>query len=358
MMQVPARKAPDLGPVKSGQPTFREVCQTAIRVFNLMDQYQTAPYPNAYAVLFAYATGSDEDLVAEINGLLMLKDQLGPYDIEALYHEHLVEDAGTFATQGIGQAIGDEIGTVLEIIEKSLKQSDDFTSSLDTFAEKVPLATSSEGLAGVVSGLLAENRRMAELTRELNQGLASSQGLITRLNEQLEEVQAQATRDPVTGIPNRRAFEKRLEEAAARAAQTNEPFCVVFADIDDFRALNAKCGDEAGDTVLKGFASLLTTCVNPEDMVARYGGDEFAVILPARELMSAYNLLINLKLTFKETGFEIGGGGKAITGVTASFGLVQAEPGAQPRDIIAEASAHLGAAKESGRNRVKARGIA
>jgi len=127
-MNATVRQTSEALPVSAGQRSFREVCQAAIRVFNLMDKYHTAPYPNAYAVLFAYTTGSDEALVAEINNLLLLKDQLSPYDIDSLFQEYLVEDSTTYTTQGIGQAIGNEIGAVLEIIEKGLKQNDAFTS--------------------------------------------------------------------------------------------------------------------------------------------------------------------------------------------------------------------------------------
>ncbi|MEQ9506513.1 MAG: GGDEF domain-containing protein [Hyphomonas sp.] len=351
-----ASQTPNTAPGSLALRSFRDVCQTAIRVFNLMDKHRTAPFPNAYAVLFAYTSGSDEALVADVNSLLMLKDQLSPYDIETLYQEHLSDETSAIETQGIGQAIGNEISTVLEIIEKGLKQNDAFTSSLDTFAGQAPQATTGEGLAAVVDGLLTENRRMADLTRELNHGLSASQGLICQLNTQLEEIQAQASRDPVTDLPNRRAFETRLEEIVSRAAKTNEGFCLVLADIDSFRAFNNAHGMPAGDAVLKRFGSLLAASLSEGDMAARYGGDEFALILPGKELMPAYNLLISIKHALNSAEHVVDAD-KPVTGMTASFGLARAEPGTSFQQILREAGSHLEDAKKTGPNRVRAPGI-
>lgn len=341
----------------NGQRSFREVCQAAVRVFNLMDKYRTAPYPNAYAVLFAYVTGSDEALVAEINDLLQLKDQLSPYDIDSLHQEYLADSSNTYAAQDIGQAIGNEIGTVLEIIENGLKQSDDFTATLDAFADNVPKAGSEDGLAAVVTDLIEENRRMAQLTRELNSGLSKSQSLISVLNLQLEEVQNQTLKDKVTAVANRRTFDRSLEEAAAHAQKSNEGFCVVLAEIDHFESIVESHGSAVGDAVLQGFAKLSSSSLNADDMVARFGAQSFALILKGRDLTSAYNLLIKIKHAYKLSSYADVSSGASVAGVTASFGLARLEPGMSPRDALRQAETYVQSSQAAGGNTVKARGF-
>ncbi|MFN7179876.1 GGDEF domain-containing protein [Hyphomonas sp.] len=345
-------------PKYAAQRSFREVCQAAIRVFNLMDKYHTAPFPNAYAVWFAYTTGSNEALIADINGLVALKDQLSPYDIDSLFQEYLAGDESSFVTHNISEAIGNEISSVLEIIESGLKQNDAFTSTLDAFAEKVPDVSSEEGLAAVVSSLLEENRRMAATTRALTDGLARSQTLIGVLNQQLEEVQAQAMRDPVTSVANRRAFDKHLADTASRAEKLNTGFCVALADITNFSGLIEIYGQDAADSLLGMVATQMAAGLNEGDMVARYGGEMFAFILPETELMPAYNTMVKIKHALAGLEYTLSDTGEVISGVLASFGLARAEPGTTADEIIALADSCLQEARQSGRSTIKARGLA
>ncbi len=345
-------------PNYSAQRSFREVCQAAIRVFNLMDKYHTAPFPNAYAVWFAYTTGSNEALISDINGLIALKDQLSPYDIDSLYQEYLAGDESTLVTQDIREAIGNEISSVLEIIEKGLKQNDAFTSSLDTLAGKVPEVKTEEGLASVVAGLLEENRRMAAMTRALNEGLARSQNLISVLNQQLEEVQAQVMRDPVTSVASRRAFDKRLAEMVSRADKLKTGFCIALADVTNFSGLIEIYGQEAADSLLARVAAVMAEGVNDGGLVARYGGEMFAFLLPDSELMPAYNIMVRIKHALAAVEYVIEETGEKITGVMASFGLARCEPGMTVAEILALADSCLQDARKAGRSTIKARGLA
>jgi diguanylate cyclase (GGDEF)-like protein len=90
----------------------------------------------------------------------------------------------------------------------------------------------------------------------------------------------QATRDPLTGLYNRRYFDNTLSDHIEAARRYNRPLSLVLFDLDAFKSINDAHGHQTGDKVLRNFAGLLAACARKADIVCRYGGDEFAVILP------------------------------------------------------------------------------
>ena len=105
-----------------------------------------------------------------------------------------------------------------------------------------------------------------------------------------EEAVRLSLTDGLTGLWNRRHFDLRLEAELSRAVRFSEPFAVVFVDLDQFKAVNDRHGHQAGDTVLVELARRLTEAVREVDLVARWGGDEFALLLPKTGLAGALRL--------------------------------------------------------------------
>ena len=197
---------------------------------------------------------------------------------------------------------------------------------------------------------------MAETTQELSQGLNESQKQLEALNKELDEAQSQSLKDPLTAIPNRRAFAKRLDENIISAARSGKTLCVAMADIDHFKKVNDDYGHLAGDAFLKMFATLITRNIKGQDMVARIGGEEFAIILPQTDLIAAYNLFVRIKSVLKASELLLDDG-SCISGVTASFGVACHEPGMSANDLIDQADKFLYEAKNAGRDKVRAPGL-
>ena len=341
----------------ANQQDLRKVFQNASKAFDLIHKYRTPPDPQTYALWYAYASGSHRDLIERVDELLSSNGMLSDFDIETINRDMLTPDNGQVATQHIGQAIEKEIESALAIIQQGVKSSNDFGATLSEAQNQLPNAVSTEDLALLVSGLVEDNRRMAETTQELNQGLLDSQKQIATLHQELEEVQNQCMRDPLTAISNRRAFDKRLEEELTEAAATGKNLCLALADIDHFKRVNDTYGHQVGDLVLQEFASIIAKNIKGQDMVARYGGEEFAIILPQTDLFSAYNLLVKIKHHFKSAEMAFDGPDKTIASITASFGVAKYEPDMSARQLIEQADTYLYEAKNAGRDRVKAKGF-
>ncbi|GAB6164297.1 hypothetical protein JCM19992_02970 [Thermostilla marina] len=174
----------------------------------------------------------------------------------------------------------------------------------------------------------------------------------SRLREQawqLESQTAQALTDPLTGLPNRRAFDAEIKRCLAQWQRKQKPFSIVLLDVDHFKQLNDEYGHPAGDAVLSRLSEVLQAVARETDMPARIGGEEFAVILPEDDSRLAGAAAERFRRAIANRKFEFEG---RVLPVTVSCGAASIAPGLSIDALMRRADTCLYAAKENGRNRV------
>jgi diguanylate cyclase (GGDEF)-like protein len=170
-----------------------------------------------------------------------------------------------------------------------------------------------------------------------------------------ETLRRAAVRDSLTGLLNHREFYRRLTDEIARAEREQSPLSVLMLDLDNFKGVNDSYGHLRGDTVLREVASVITRSVREEDVVARYAGDEFSVILPGAVEADAVRIAERLR-----TGCEGVMQAAELDGndeLTLSIGVVTRRPGEYTSNYTVElADMALYRAKETGRDRIEVAG--
>jgi diguanylate cyclase (GGDEF)-like protein len=157
--------------------------------------------------------------------------------------------------------------------------------------------------------------------------------------------------DPLSGSFNRRHFQARLQEELERSRRDHIELAILMVDIDDFKSINDSFGHLVGDTLIKDVAEILRRSVRVFDVCARFGGDEFAVLMPASTVESAAKVAERIRERI-ETSQSLDSHGQALR-VTASVGLAMSSPAASASDIIARADEALYVAKREGKNRLR-----
>lgn len=197
---------------------------------------------------------------------------------------------------------------------------------------------------------LASDRQdeIGVLARSFNQMQDDIRQQLTALQDSREELEHLARHDTLTGLPNRRAFQERLDQALARAERSGERFALLFIDVDNFKSINDRWGHEGGDAVLKIVAQRLDATTRKADAVARMGGDEFVVLLdnPAHRddiINIAEKLLSSVRSPIVFGGQELQ--------VGFSIGISQyPDDGQTVAELMARADHAMYEAKAAGRN--------
>lgn len=224
-----------------------------------------------------------------------------------------------------------------------------------------PIAVLVSGVEKMASGELdvaIEERAGTQELAALEQGFNSMARAIaenhrtlqSRIDDATAKLAFQARHDPLTGLPNRRVFEQKLEECVAASRRAGDHGALCFIDLDRFKIVNDTCGHAAGDELLMRIALLIQDRVRDEDVVCRIGGDEFALILRGCSREDALRLAENLRAGVCDFRFDWQG---HTFSVGASIGMTYID-GAQtdPSEILIAADAACYEAKRSGRNRV------
>jgi diguanylate cyclase (GGDEF)-like protein len=217
----------------------------------------------------------------------------------------------------------------------------------------VPIRASREILGVICVTDRGDNRPFTHEDVSTLRGIAAPAALALGRERALLQAEAYAHAaavDPLSGAFNRRHFHVRLEEELQRSRRHEIQLALLMIDIDDFKSVNDSFGHLAGDTVIKGIADILRRSVRVFDVCARFGGEEFVIIMPGSGTASAMNVAERIRErieSFRPSDRTLEG-----LSITASVGLAVSSPGMSGREIIARADQALYLAKRAGKNRV------
>jgi len=174
-----------------------------------------------------------------------------------------------------------------------------------------------------------------------------------RIINQMREINRLSVTDLLTGISNRRGFEHQMRREWGRAIREKLPISILMIDVDHFKVFNDTYGHQQGDAVLQEVAIAISRCVTrTTDFAARWGGEEFIVMLPNTEIKGALIVAENIRENIEQIPVYLPDGTTAQVTVSIGVGTTTPEPGDMNEKLISEADKALYTAKESGRNNV------
>jgi diguanylate cyclase len=312
---------------------------------------QTA-VPRNYEIWYVYATGYNSPLNKIINETLARNGHLTEADLEQIYETYLSHLKTTDRIDKVGARVIGEIDDVMRLIDDALEMSTSYDASLSGASEKLTSAQSREEIRSVVDTLTKSTHEMRDTNKALEERLALSRTEISNLQQSLEAIRAESLTDPLTGLGNRKYFDRSIETLVQSAMASGEPLSLLMFDIDHFKSFNDSYGHLTGDQVLRLVGMSLKQTIKGQDITARYGGEEFAVVLPNTALRQALTVADHIRRAVMSKELKKKSTGEILGRVTISVGVSMLKPGDDTDSLIERADACLYAAKRAGRNRV------
>ena len=325
---------------------FAEVALGQIRSLK-----QTA-IPRNYEIWYVYATGYNAPLNKIINETLARNGKLTESDLEQIYDTYLSHIKTTDRIDKVGARVIGEIDDVVDVLSEALGMTSSYDASLSGAAKELSLAKKADQLQSIIETLLRSTSDMRESNKTLEDRLILAKNEISNLQQSLEAIRAESLTDPLTGLGNRKYFDRMIGMAVQSALASGEPLSLLLFDIDHFKSFNDSYGHLTGDQVLRLVGLSLKQTIKGQDITARYGGEEFAVVLPNTALRQALTVADHIRRAVMAKELKKKSTGEILGRVTISVGVSMLKQGDDTDTLIDRADSCLYAAKRNGRNRV------
>lgn len=318
-----------------------------------MVKYGVAPTPENYALWYLYATGRNPQLVDTINSLKEAKAEFTPETNLLLYEAYITLSKLEQEVQRYNMTAQNLMSDLNELISVMNTETTAYNEKLGAYLQHMTGRYNDQNLTKMVQMLVDKTQEMRDSGQMLTARLDESRREVGELRENLEKISEEANRDTLTGVGNRKVFEKQMTAMIEDAKEGKNVLSLLIIDIDHFKQFNDKFGHQVGDEVLKIVARELIKSVRGRDIVARYGGEEFVVLLPETPLLGALAVAENIRKSIASRELTRKGTKETYGNVTISIGGAEFHP---PKDTAHEflkrADEALYRSKKGGRNRV------
>jgi diguanylate cyclase (GGDEF)-like protein len=270
-----------------------------------------------------------------------LGDEDYQYDLDARREEvrQLQSSLGQQVMETISQ--NEEFGVILEVVLAELRQAE----------EVAGIENARWTLIREVDKLMKGHNELADKLDSTHHYLQLIESDSRELTDELSRVRMLSLTDELTGLANRRAFMRRLEDEVARVQRYGFPLSFALMDLDHFKGINDEYGHAAGDEVLRVYSKNVLSVFRHHDMVARYGGEEFAVLLPNTDADGAIRALNKVRRRAAETRWQSNGTISQVPSFSAGVSLFK--PGESASAFLERADKALYRAKRLGRDRIE-----
>lgn len=318
---------------------------------SLLSRNKVPPSPMNFRIGYDCVAGANEQLKNDFVTLTAKPGNLSSDNLWELYRKHYVQDEKALET--MREELRHIIVSIRSEFERSGGNLAGYTNTLGRFVDILDDSPSPEEISLEVNKVIDETRTMEKSSKRLETQVQDMLNDVEALRKELAQVKEESITDSLTGIANRKAFDATLEHAIYDSREHKTPLCLLLADIDHFKQFNDTYGHLVGDKVLRFVAATLKRCVKGNDIAARFGGEEFAVILPQTELPGAETVAEQIRRAVSSGQLKDKASGEAYGKITISVGIAQFFGSDLPNDLIHRADKALYLAKERGRNRIE-----
>lgn len=303
--------------------------------------------PENYAVFYAYAENRLPDLNASMDRLFAEKRVFDAELCAHLYHEFLGAGDELDAVREVNEHLSQTLAATQRNIGDARQITQDFGTALKRHGEP-----GSSGDQGEEAKLEHEVATVVDQLAAVQARLQKSEEEVADLKSRLAEVEQQARIDALTGLANRRYLDEHLDEMVTACRAQGQSFSVLMADIDFFKAFNDQHGHAIGDQVLRLVARTILDNIRPGDVAVRYGGEEFAILLPDAGLEEGLEVAERINVSLRGRGFIERHSRRRLGNVTLSIGVASLDADEMIDATFRRADRALYMAKSNGRDRV------